>query len=127
MEQFSLIFKHSINKCLNDFESGDLEALETLKYEEGYTAFTRIVDNLINASEKIPLALAFDELVIERKYYQEKRKQDNELLIEKKGMIGKLIAFLPLSFTIFFYLLLPFLLFSLNQLLNYSTQMKGVL
>lgn len=127
MEQFSLIFKGSINKCLNDFESGDLEALKTLKHDEGYTSFTRIVDNLINASEKIPLALAFDELVIERKYYQEKRKQDNELLIEKKGMIGKLIAFIPLSFTLLFYLLLPFLLFSLNQLLNYSTQMKGVL
>jgi len=127
MEQFSLIFKRSINKCLNDFESGDLKALENLKSAEGYTSFTRIVDNLINASEKIPLALAFDELVIERKYYQEKRKQDNELLIEKKGMIGKLIAFIPLSFTIFFYLLLPFLLFSLNQLLNYSSQMKGVL
>lgn len=127
MEQFSLIFRRSINKCLNDFESGDLEALTTLKRDEGYTSFIRIVDNLLNASEKIPLALAFDELVIERKYYQEKRKQDNELLIEKKGMIGKLIAFIPLSFTIFFYLLLPFLLFSLNQLLNYSTQMKGVL
>jgi hypothetical protein len=127
MEQFSLIFKGSINKCLNDFESGDLEALRVLKQDEGYTSFTRIVNNLINASEKIPLALAFDELVIERKYYQEKRKQDNELLIEKKGMIGKLIAFIPLSFTLLFYLLLPFLLFSLNQLLNYSTQMKGVL
>lgn len=127
MEQFSTIFKRSINKCLNDFESGDLKALENLKGDEGYTSFVRIVDNLINASEKIPLALAFDELVIECKYYQEKRKQDNEQLIEKKGIIGKLIAFIPLSFTIFFYLLLPFLLFSLNQLLNYSTQMKGVL
>jgi len=127
MEQFSTIFKRSINKCLNDFESGDLDALKTLKQDEAYTSFIRIVDNLINASEKIPLALAFDELVIERKYYQEKRKQDNELLIEKKGMIGKLIAFVPLSFTLFFYLLLPFLLFSLNQLLNYSHQMKGIL
>jgi len=127
MEQFSLIFRRSINKCLNDFEQGDIKALEMLKKEEGYTSFVRIVDNLINASEKIPLALAFDELVIERKYYQEKRKQDNEALIEKKGMIGKLIAFVPLSFTILFYLLVPFLLFSINQLLNYSSQMKGVL
>lgn len=127
MEQFSLIFRRSINKCLNNYEQGDIEALEVLKKEEAYTSFVRIIDNLINASEKIPLALAFDELVIERKYYQEKRKQDNELLIEKKGMIGKLIAFAPLSFTILFYLLLPFLLFSLNQLLNYSNQMKGVL
>ena len=34
---------------------------------------------------------AFDELESERDYYQEKRKESNERLIKRKGMIGKAI------------------------------------
>ena len=41
------------------------------------------------AVEKIPIADAFDELDTERDYYQAKRKESNERLISKKGMIGK--------------------------------------
>ena len=127
MEQFAVIFKQSIGQCINEMEQGDIEALEKLKREEPYPPFVKIVDNLINASEKISLALSFDELVIERKYYQDKRKQDTEILIEKKGVLGKFIAFIPLGFTILFYLLVPFLLLSFNQLLNYSNQINSIL
>ncbi|MDM8533496.1 hypothetical protein QUF55_02225, partial [Clostridiaceae bacterium HSG29] len=127
MEQFAVIFKQSIGQCLNEMDSGDIEALEKLKQEELFPPFVKIVDNLINASERIPLALAFDELVLERKYFQDKRKQDTEILIEKKGVLGKLIAFLPMAFTIFFYLLVPFLLLSFNQLQNFSNQINSVL
>ena len=127
MERFAVIFKQSIGKCLNEVDSGDIEALERLKKEEVFPSFIRIVDNLINASERIPLSLAFDELVLERKYFQEKRKQDTEILIEKKGVLGKFIAFMPMAFTILFYLLVPFLLLSFNQLQNFSNQINSVL
>lgn len=127
MENFSHFFKPSIKKCLNEIDVDDIKALENLKKEESYPAFVKIVDNLINASEKITLALAFDELILERNYYQEKRKQDNEMLIEKKGMLGKIIAFIPIGFTILFYLLVPFLLLSFRQLVDYSDQIKSVI
>ena len=127
LERFAFIFKASIGKCLDNIDHGELQALEELKVDEPFEPFVKLVDNLISASEKISISLAFDELVLERKYYQEKRKQENEIMIKQKGMIGKIIAFLPISFLIFFYLLVPFLLVSFNQLINYSNQVKDIL
>lgn len=127
MEQFASIFKGSIAKCLNDFEHGDMEALEQLKIDEPFLPFARLVENLQAASDKISVAQAFDELIIERGYYQEKRKQDNEIMIAKKALYGKMIAFTPLGATVFLHLLTPFMLESLNQLLSYSEQLKSVL
>jgi len=127
MEQFAVVFKESISKCLNNFEIGDMEALEQLKIDEPFVPFTRIVENLQSASDKIPIARAFDQLKVERGYYQEKRKMDNEIILNKKGLWGKIIAFTPLIVTIFLYILLPFILISLNQLMDYSSQMSTVL
>lgn len=125
MEQFAVIFKDSISKCLNNFENGDEEALEQLKVDEPFVPFARIVENLQSASDKIPIERAFDQLKVERGYYQDKRKQENEIIVNKKGMWGKMIAYVPIGATIFLYLLLPFVLISLNQLYSYSDQMKG--
>jgi len=127
MEQFAVVFKDSINKCLNNFENGDMEALEQLKIDEPFVPFSRIVENLQSASDKIPIVRAFDQLKVERGYYQEKRKMDNEITLNKKGMWGKMIAFIPLIATIFLYILLPFILISINQLMNYSNQMSNVI
>ncbi|WP_040428632.1 hypothetical protein [Acetivibrio cellulolyticus] len=123
MEQFAVVFKDSISKCLNNFENGDMEALEQLKIDEPFVPFSRIVENLQSASDKIPIVRAFDQLKVERGYYQEKRKMDNEITLNKKGMWGKMIAFVPLIATIFLYILLPFILISINQLMDYSSQM----
>ena len=125
MEQFAFVFKDSISKCIINFENGDTEALEQLKIDEPFVSFGRIVENLQSASDKIPIVRAFDQLKVERGYYQEKRKQDNEILINKKGTLGKLIAYIPLGATTFLYLLLPFILISVNQLMTYSEQMKN--
>ncbi len=127
MEQFAVIFKASIGRCINNFEHGDIEALEQLKIDEPFLPFTRLVENLQAASDKISVQQAFDELIIERGYYQEKRKQDNEIMIANKAMYGKIIAFTPLIATLLLHLLIPFLLESMNQLLNYSQQLKDVL
>lgn len=126
MEQFADIFKPSIAKCINNFEYGDRQALEQLAIDEPYTPFVRIVENLQAASDKITIEHAFDELKTEREYYQEKRKQDNEILVNRKGMWGKFIAFIPLGATIFLYLLLPFVLVSAAQLMEFSEEISRV-
>lgn len=127
MEQFAVVFKNSIQKCLNNFEHGDYEALEQLKIDEPYPPFSRLVENLQSASDKISITQAFDELIIERGYYQEKRKQDNEIMVNKKGIWGKLIAFIPLGATMLLYLLMPFAMDSYNKLISYSEQIKNAL
>jgi len=127
MEQFAVVFKSSISKCINNFEHGDIEALEQLKIDEPFLPFTRLVENLQAASDKISVEQAFDELIIERGYYQDKRKQDNEIMIANKALIGNLIAFAPLLATLVLHLLLPFMFESINQLFNYSEQLKNIL
>lgn len=124
MSMFAVLFKNSIDTCLNDFESGDIQALEELKKEEPFTPFLRIVENLQMAADKLPIRQVFDELASERLYYQEKRKQDYQVLIEKKGLWGKLIAFAPMSLTVVLYLILPFIHLSILQFITYSEQMK---
>jgi len=126
MEQFSDIFKNSIAKCINNYEYGDRQALEQLALDEPYTPFVRIIENLQSAADKITIEHAFDELKTEREYYQEKRKQDNEILVNKKGMWGKFIAFIPLGATVFLYLLLPFVMVSITQLKDFADEISRV-
>ncbi|MEG2110376.1 MAG: hypothetical protein RRY19_11375, partial [Clostridium sp.] len=124
LEQFSIIFKDSIRKCIMNFEHDDYQALEELKEDEKFTPFVRIVENLQSASEKISILKAFDTLKADRVYYTDKRKQDNEIMIRNKSKMGEAIAFFPMTFTITIYLLTPFILSSLNYLLIYTEQME---
>lgn len=124
MEQFAFVFKESIRKCLNNFESGDDEALEQLKLDEPFVPFIRVVENLQSASDKIPIVKAFDQLRTERGYYQEKRKQDNEILVNKKGIWGRMIAFIPLGAVVMFYIMIPFIQVSLTKFAEYKQQMS---
>lgn len=126
MEQFAEIFRPSIQKCINNYEYGDRQALEQLMIDEPYPPFVRIVENLISAADKITVEQAFDELKLEREYYQEKRKQDNEIMVNKKGAWGKFIAFIPMGATIFLYLLVPFILVSAKQLINFSEEINKI-
>lgn len=107
LERYANIFKEPISKCVNNYESGPWEALEQLKEDVSYQEFIRIVESLQAAVEKIPIAEAFDELDTERDYYQSKRKESNERLISKKGMIGKGIGFAPMIVLFVGYLIIP--------------------
>lgn len=127
MGVFSSVFKESIEKCINDFEYGDYLALEQLKNQERYSPFERIIENLQAATNSISIKQAFDELKTERYYYQEKRKQDNEIMVSKKGAYGRIIAFTPFAATIVLYLIVPFIHLSINQFIQYSNQITEYL
>ena len=107
LERYSNIFREPISKCVNNYEAGAWEALEELKNDTTYQPFIRIVESLQAAVEKIPIQDAFDELDTERDYYQAKRKESNERLIKKKGMIGKVIGFAPMVCLFVGYLIIP--------------------
>ncbi len=126
LERYSNIFKDPISKCVNDYESGPWEALEAMKEDVNYQDFIRIIESLQAAVEKIPIKDAFDELDTERDYYQEKRKESNERLISRKGMIGKAIGFTPLILLFVGYLIVPLVfigLTSMNSSFNTLTSM----
>ena len=116
LERYANIFKAPITKCLNNYEAGAWEALEEMKNEVSYPMLIRIIESMQAAVEKIPIADAFDELDSERDYYQEKRKESNERLVKRKGMIGKAIGFAPMVTMFIGYLIIPLVFIGLTSM-----------
>ena len=123
LERYSNIFREPISKCVNNYEAGAWEALEELKNEVNFEQMLRIIEGLQSAVEKIPIREAFDELDNEREYYQEKRKESNERLIKRKGMIGKAIGFTPLVLLFVGYLIVPLIAIGLISMTNTMSTM----
>ena len=98
-----------------------------MKEDVSYLPLIRIIESLQAAVEKIPIKDAFDELDSERDYYQEKRKESNNRLIQRKGMIGKFIGFAPMITMFVLYLIVPLVfigLTSMSSSFNSITAMK---
>ena len=123
LERYANIFKEPISKCVNNYESGAWEALEQMKEEVSYQPLIRIIESLQAAVEKIPIADAFDELDTEREYYQAKRKESNDRLITRKGMIGKGIGFAPMVVLFVGYLIIPMVFIGLMSMTSTMNSM----
>ena len=126
LERYSNIFKAPITKCLNNYEAGAWEALEEMKDEVSYQPLVRIIESMQAAVEKIPITDAFDELDSERDYYQEKRKESNNRLIQRKGMIGKVIGFAPMVCMFVGYLIIPLVFIGLTSMSSSFTTMTAM-
>lgn len=116
LERYANIFKEPIARCVNNYEAGAWEALEELKNSVTHPDMIRIVESLQAAVEKIPIREAFDELDADRDYHQEKRKESNEELISKKGLIGKGIGFAPMICLFVGYLIVPLVVIGLTSM-----------
>ncbi len=125
LERYSNIFKSQITRCVNNYEAGAWEALEELKNEISYMPLIRIVESMQAAVEKIPIKDAFDELDSEREYYRDKRKESNERLIKRKGMIGKVIGFAPMVCMFVGYLIVPLVFIGLTSMSSTFSSMSS--
>jgi hypothetical protein len=114
MESYAVIFKQSIRNCINDFSSGDIDALEKLKEEEPYGPFGRIIDNLCRCDD-MPINEAFHEVDVEREGYLSKRKLANEKSIRKRVLRAYILAAIPL-FLLFLYGVIPTLQVSMKEI-----------
>lgn len=125
MENFADIFHPAIEECINNYPWNDKKALEILKEEEPFEPFSRIVENL-EMCEQIGVQKAFEEIAMDRNHFQEKRKQQNQMQINKKSVYARIVAYIPLLVTIGLYLIIPFVAESISQLLEYSAQMQAL-
>ena len=123
LERYSNIFKEPIARCVNNYEAGAWEALEELKNSITNQDMIRIVESLQAAVEKIPIREAFDELDADRDYHQEKRKQANEMLISRKGLIGKGVGFAPMICLFVGYLIIPLVVIGISSMSSTFSQM----
>lgn len=124
LERYANIFKDPLSKCINNYEAGPWEALEAMKEDVTYQEFIRIIESMQAAVEKIPIKDAFDELDTEREYYQAKRKESNERLISRKGMIGKVIGFAPMVLLFVGYLIIPLVFIGLTSMTTSFNSMQ---
>ena len=127
LERFANIFKEPLSTCMNNYESGAWEALEQLKEDAPYKPFVRIVESLQSAVENVKITDAFDELETERNFFQEKRKEANERLINKKAKLGRLIGFAPMIVLFVGYLIGPLIIVSVFDMTEYFSQMSSML
>ncbi|MBQ2938366.1 MAG: hypothetical protein IJE05_05795 [Clostridia bacterium] len=125
LERYSNIFKSQITKCVNNYEAGAWEALEEFKNEISYMPLIRIVESMQAAVEKIPIKDAFDELDSERDYYRDKRRESNERLIARKGLIGKVIGFAPMICLFVGYLIIPLVFIGLTSMSSSFSSMSS--
>lgn len=125
LERYSNIFKEPIARCVNNYEAGAWEALEELKNSISHQDMIRIVESLQAAVEKIPIREAFDELDADRDYHQEKRKEANNQLVSRKGMIGKAVGFTPMIGMFVGYLIVPLVLIGMTSMGSTFTQLGG--
>lgn len=124
LEYFAVIFKVPLEQLRNEIQNGEMEILEEIKQKVTYQPFIKIIENL-QVSDRIGIEKAFDEVEMDRLNYQEKRKMENEMYIQDKASLGKVIAFIPFIITVGLYLILPFVIRGLTTFMGYMEQMNG--
>lgn len=113
--KFAVVFEPSLRTCLNSLSSGEQAALEKLYEDEPFEPFRRLVENLMTI-DRIGVKQAFNELDIERQNYIERRKQEGEIKLDDRKAIASLVAYVPLSFILVSYMIIPFIVEAFSSL-----------
>lgn len=124
MELFATVFKQSIQECINDYNSGDIEALECMKEREAFGPFKRLVDNLIRC-DTVAIYKAFDEVASDRENYHDRRKLENEISVQNRADKAQLIAYIP-TVLVMIYLVLPLVMSSIKELKTFQEMMQNI-
>lgn len=122
MENFSDIFREPFIECVDHFSYDEELALEKLKERVPFLPFVRIVEDM-EACDRLGVEAAFDEIAGQRDFFADKRKQDNEITLANKGVIARAAAYVPLVMLLGLYLIVPFVLESMSQLMGYMAEM----
>lgn len=123
LESFSVVYKQSLRMCIDEYGSGDIEALHKLKEREPYEPFRRIVDNLIRCDD-MPVSQAFAEIQVDNEGYISKRKLANEKSIKKRVFRAYVLASVPFLL-LFAYGLMPALISSVSEINRLLTELEN--
>jgi len=122
LEHFAIIFKHNISDCLNDYNSGEESALEKLG-DSGNAYLKRLSDRLVMC-DRIGVKKAMDELKADRSYYIKTRERKQRENAEKRAVLGRFLAFVPLVASVALYLIIPFAMESMRLLTEISAELN---
>jgi archaellum biogenesis protein FlaJ (TadC family) len=92
-----------------------MDTFREAKGKTGFQPYEKLLESML-ACDVMPVYKAFEDVEADRAYYMDKHRQDNEELIQKKSLIAKTIAFLPLCLIIILKLIVPFVVQGLQGL-----------
>lgn len=116
IEDFTFYLRDGISKCIDE-GLGDVASLNDIRRRWLNTSFINILDDLI-ASDKIGIKEAFNDIFSRKDFYLAKRKQEHEILIQKKEAVLNTIIYLPFMVSVGIYMVAPFLYVSLTNLIE---------
>ncbi len=119
------LFKKVLLRCGDSYVSEDVKALEDMVLEEEYPAFRQFAGRIL-VSERIGLRAAFAEVASDRSFFREQLRLDSEQEQKKKAANAQVVAFLPMMFLLFGYLILPFLGASIAQMRDIFREMEQI-
>lgn len=122
MERFSVVFKEPIQIAIQDYYSGPDEALEQLSHNVSFEPFQQIVERLKLSLVRISIKESFDDIDMERQFYLEQRKEEQERSIESRGVLGSMIGMAPAASLIFVYLVAPLMYIAIVESSNIMTK-----
>lgn len=123
MGEYAEIFRANLLFCADRYASEESEALAMLT-EEGLPQEFRRMTKKLQISERLGLVPAFAELSADRQYFREQQRIDTEQQLHKRVANAQVLAFLPMFFLLFAYLILPFLAASLGQMTDIFGEMN---
>lgn len=119
------LFRRPILQCADEYISRDVAALEQLRDGQSYEPLCQLAGRLI-AGERIGIKEAFSELSSDRQFFREQMCLELEQEQKKKTANAQIIAFVPMIFILFAYLILPFLWVSLTQMSEIFQEMEQI-
>lgn len=120
MDRFAFCFKTSISECRLEMRHDDVDAIQKMKAKESFQPFKDFCDNLLNIDD-VGIENAFSEILTDRQTFLERRQFENNLLMEKKADRAKMLVAIPAGETVALYLILPFLLYSLDMMQRFQS------
>ncbi len=117
ISDFAVVFKNEMNEIINQMSGNGMKTIKQIKEKTGFLPFEKLMDNFL-ACDAVEIVDAFSGIEVDRSYYVEKHKQENENIISKKASIAKFIAFIPLCLVIIVKLILPFVLEGIGKISN---------
>ena len=119
------LFRERIRRCADEYAAEDEAALKRMFEEAEHPSFRQFAGHILT-SERIGIKAAFAEIASDRHFFREQLQMNMEQERKKKVANAQVIAFFPMVFLLFAYLILPFLYISLEQMKEIFTEMEQI-
>lgn len=116
LERFSVTFKAPLQVTIQNFDSGPEEALTRLAEENNFEAFKQIIERMQLALVRLSVQEAYEDIEIEREFYQEQRKEFNERSIGTRVAFSNIVTFIPSGLLLICYFVGPVLYMSITEM-----------